>query len=140
MPVTIAVFINPGHKPEQPAFSASNWDANSNRPEEYNTLDVRYTHVIMDELMPEISKTYKITDDPDGRALVGASSGAIAAFTVAWHRPDQFHKVISTIGSFTNIRGGHVYPDPSVRSQADPHLFTGWNQRQSRPGSPWRGV
>jgi len=62
-------------------------------------------------LLPELKKSYKFTDDPALRGLVGASSGAIAAFTVAWHRPDQFGKVISTIGSFTNLRGGHVYPD-----------------------------
>ncbi|MGO9113565.1 MAG: alpha/beta hydrolase [Thermoguttaceae bacterium] len=111
MPVTIAVFINPGHRPGQPDFNKSNWDANSNRPEEYNTLDDRYAHVIIDELLPELKKSYSITDDPGGRGLAGASSGAIAAFTVAWHRPDQFGKVVSTIGSFTNLRGGHVYPD-----------------------------
>jgi predicted alpha/beta superfamily hydrolase len=117
MPVTIAVFINPGHGPDQPDFSPSNWDANSNRPQEYNELTNRYARVILDELMPELKKDYNITDDPDGRALSGASSGAIAAFTVAWQRPDQFHKVITTIGSFTAIRGGDIYP--SLISQSD---------------------
>jgi enterochelin esterase family protein len=117
MPVTIAVFINPGHTTNQPDFSASNWDANSNRPEEYNVLDDRYSQVILQELMPELKKDYNISDNPDDRALSGASSGAIAAFTVAWHHPDQFHKVITTIGSFTAIRGGDVYP--SLISQSD---------------------
>jgi enterochelin esterase-like enzyme len=51
-----------------------------------------------------------ITDDPNGRAIAGISSGGIAAWTVAWERPDSFSKVLSFIGSFTNIRGGHVYP------------------------------
>jgi enterochelin esterase-like enzyme len=105
MPVTIAVFINPGHSTNQPDFSASNWDANSNRPEEYNVLDDRYSQVILQELMPELKQAYNISDNPNDRALSGASSGAIAAFTVAWHHPDQFHKVITTIGSFTAIRG-----------------------------------
>jgi enterochelin esterase family protein len=117
MPVTIAVFINPGHSTNQPDFSASNWDANSNRPEEYNVLDDRYSQVILQELMPELKKDYNISDNPDDRALSGASSGAIAAFTVAWHHPDQFHKVITTIGSFTAIRGGDAYP--SLISQSD---------------------
>ncbi len=44
------------------------------------------------------------------RAICGLSSGGICAFTVAWERPDYFHKVLSHIGSFTDIRGGHVYP------------------------------
>jgi putative esterase len=117
MPVTIAVFINPGHSTNQPDFSASNWDANSNRPEEYNVLDDRYSQVILQELMPELKQSYNISDNPDDRALSGASSGAIAAFTVAWHHPDQFHKVITTIGSFTAIRGGDAYP--SLISQSD---------------------
>jgi enterochelin esterase family protein len=112
MPVTIAVFINPGRKPEQPEASASDWgDKSTNRPQEYNALDDKYAHVITDELMPVLNQQYNLSKNADDRAIAGASSGAIAAFTVAWHRPDQFHKVLSTIGSFTNIRGGHVYPD-----------------------------
>ena len=43
-----------------------------------------------------------------------------ARFTVAWQRPDQFHKVISTIGSFTDIRGGHVYPDLILQNDRKP--------------------
>jgi enterochelin esterase family protein len=29
---------------------------------------------------------------------------------VAWERPNAFRRVLSHVGSFTNIRGGHVYP------------------------------
>jgi acetyl esterase/lipase len=78
---------------------------------EYNALNDTYSKLILDELLPELAKEYKISADPNDRAIAGASSGAICAFTVAWERPDQFRKVISTIGSFTNIMGGHVYPD-----------------------------
>ena len=121
MPVTIAVFINPGRKPEQPVASASDWgDRSTNRPQEYNALDDKYAHVIVDELLPVLKKSYNLSDRPEDRAIGGASSGAIAAFTVAWHRPDQFHKVLSTIGSFTNIRGGHVYPDLIRQSERKP--------------------
>ncbi len=121
MPVTIAVFINPGRTPEQPLASLASWgDQGSNRPQEYNALDDKYAKVITDELMPIVTKQYNISSNPDDRALAGASSGAIAAFTVAWHRPDQFRKIISTIGSFTNIRGGHVYPDLIRQSEKKP--------------------
>jgi enterochelin esterase family protein len=120
IPITIAVFFNPGHYEGQPDFSASNWDANSNRPDEYNSLDDRFTHVVMDELMPELKKAYNISENPDDHAMCGASSGAIAAFTVAWHRPDAFHKVISTIGSFTAIRGGDAYPKMILDADAKP--------------------
>ena len=112
MPVTIAVFINPGHRPDQKEATDADWgDGTTNRRVEYNALDDRYSKLIVDELLPVLKKEYKLSDDPECRAISGASSGAICAFTVAWHRPDQFRKVVSTIGSFTNIMGGHVYPD-----------------------------
>jgi len=121
IPVMIAVFINPGRTPEQPEASASDWgDRSSNRPQEYNALDDKYARVITDELMPVLDRQYNLSKNPDDRGLAGASSGAIAAFTVAWHRPDQFRKIISTIGSFTNIRGGHVYPDLIRHSERKP--------------------
>lgn len=121
MPVTIAVFINPGHTPQQTESTDREWgDRTNNRGMEYNTLDDKYARMIIDELMPELKKSWNISDNPDDHAIAGASSGAICAFTVAWQRPDQFHKVISTIGSFTNIRGGHVYPDLILKSDPKP--------------------
>ncbi len=112
MPVTIGVFINPGHTAAQPESSDQEWgDRVNNRPTEYNELDDRYTRMIVQELLPVLQQRYNLSPRAEDRAIAGASSGAICAFTVAWHRPDQFGKVISTIGSFTNIRGGHVYPD-----------------------------
>lgn len=112
MPVTIAVFINPGRMPTQPESSSTNWgDGINGRATEYNELNDNYAKLIVNELLPALEKDFNISKNPDDRAIAGASSGAICAFTVAWQRPDQFHKVISTIGSFTDIRGGHVYPD-----------------------------
>jgi enterochelin esterase family protein len=121
MPVTIGVFINPGHGPTQEEATDSEWgDRTNNRRVEYNALDDKYSKLIVDELLPALKKQYNVADDPANRALCGASSGAICAFTVAWHRPDQFRKVISTIGSFTNIMGGHVYPDLVRQSDRKP--------------------
>ncbi|HEX2854737.1 MAG TPA: alpha/beta hydrolase-fold protein [Opitutaceae bacterium] len=112
VPVIIAVFINPGRTPEQPEASAQDWgDRSSNRPQEYNALDDKYARVIVDELLPVLAREFNLSAKPEDRGIGGASSGGIAAFTVAWHRPDQFGKVLSTIGSFVNLRGGHVYPD-----------------------------
>jgi len=112
MPVTIGVFINPGHRPDQQESSAADWgDRINNRPTEYNELNDQYARMIVDELLPKLKADYNISDRPEDRGIGGASSGAICAFTVAWHRPDQFGKVLSTIGSFTNIRGGHEYPN-----------------------------
>lgn len=112
MPVTLGVFINPGHTPEQKESSSADWgDRINNRPTEYNELNDHYARMIVEELLPMLKRDYNLSDRPEDRAIAGASSGAICAWTVAWHRPDQFRKVISTIGSFTNIRGGHAYPE-----------------------------
>jgi len=107
MPVTIGVFVNPGQRGE--TLPADPWRAD-NRSAEYDSLGDQYARFLVDELLPEVGKTYNLSPDPSNRGICGASSGGIAAFTAAWERPDQFRKVISHIGSFTNIRGGHVYP------------------------------
>ena len=121
IPVMIAVFINPGRRPDQPEPTPQNWgDRDTNRPTEYNTVDDKYTRVILDELMPVLYKDYNISKDPERHGIGGSSSGAIAAFGVAWARPDPFRKVLSNVGSFTNIRGGNVFPDLVRNSEKKP--------------------
>ena len=121
IPVMIGVFINPGRRPDQPEPNAKEWgDRTTNRPQEYNALDDKYARVIVDELMPALYKEYNISKDREMHGIGGASSGGIAAFTVAWQRPAQFHKVLSIVGSFTNIRGGHEYADIVRKSEKKP--------------------
>ena len=121
IPVMIGVFINPGRKPEQPEPSPSNWgDRDTNRPTEYNSLDDKYARVITEELLPALAKDYNISKDPEMRGIGGSSSGAIAAFTVAWERPNEFRKVLSNVGSFVNLRGGHVYADKVLETEKKP--------------------
>lgn len=106
MPVTIGLFINPGSFPPVEKGQVSR----SNRSYEYDSVFDLYARFLLEEMLPDIEKKYNITKDPAGRAICGNSSGGICAFTVAWERPDSFQKVVSHIGSFTNIRGGYVYP------------------------------
>lgn len=110
LPVTIGVFVDPGHKkeelPPQPGWQPQP----ENRSFEYDTLSGDYAEFLLTEILPEVQKEYKITDDPESRGICGISSGGICAFTVAWQRPDQFHRVLSHVGSFTDIRGGDKYP------------------------------
>jgi enterochelin esterase family protein len=121
LPVMISVYINPGRRPDQPEPTPAEWgDRTTNRPTEYNTLDDKYASVICDELLPALEKEYNISKNPDHRGLGGTSSGAIAAFTVAWQRPDQFRKVLSIVGSFVNLRGGDAYPDLIRKSEKKP--------------------
>ena len=121
LPVMIAVFINPGRRPDQPEPTATEWgDHTVNRVVEYNSLDDKYARVIVDELMPMLYKQYNISRDPERHGIGGSSSGAIAAFTVAWERPNDFRKVLSNVGSFTDIRGGNAYPDIIRKNEKKP--------------------
>ena len=116
MPITIGVFINPGAVPG----AEKNQDSRKNRSVEYDTMSGEYARFLIDEIIAEVSKNYNITKERDGHAICGISSGGIAAFTAAWERPDYFSKVISHIGSFTNIRGGHVYPNLIRKTEKKP--------------------
>jgi enterochelin esterase family protein len=134
MPVTIAVFVNPGHLGTE--LPADPWRAN-NRSVEYDSLGGQYARFLLDELLPEVGKSYKLTADPEARAISGASSGGICAFTAAWERPDAFRRVLSHIGSFVDIRGGHVYPSLIRKSGRAPlriFLQDGSNDLDNRNG------
>jgi enterochelin esterase family protein len=121
IPVIIGVFINPGRRLDQPEATNADWgDRSTNRPTEYNTLDDKYARVIVDELLPVLYKDYNISKDPDHHGIGGCSSGGIAAFTVAWQRPDSFHKVFTMVGTFTNLRGGNQYTNMVRTSEKKP--------------------
>ncbi len=111
MPVTIGVFINPGHRGGT-GPAADGWGNRNNRSIEYDSLGDAYARFLIEELLPFVAKRFelRISEDPARRAICGMSSGGICAWTVAWERPESFGKVLSHIGSFVNIRGGHVYP------------------------------
>lgn len=116
IPVTIGVFIQPGDKgPGLPI-----WGGTDNRSIEYDSLGDTYARFLLEEILPEVEKSYNITKDPAGRAICGISSGGNCAFTAAWERPDAFSKVVTHCGSFTNIRGGHNYPSLIRRNAAKP--------------------
>jgi hypothetical protein len=121
IPVTIGIFITPGNRSETYPDNLGTGNPN-NRAAEYDSLSDAYARFIVEEMLPEVGKQYALTTDPARRAIGGTSSGAICAFTVAWHRPDQFRNVISMIGSYTSIGyrpaqgdtpmvpGGDLYP------------------------------
>ncbi|MCF2950049.1 esterase family protein [Paraglaciecola aquimarina] len=119
MPTTIGIFITPGNKskhyPDDLGMSNPN-----HRAAEYDAMNDSYARFIIEEMLPHVGKNYNLTKDPQQRAIGGTSSGAIAAFTVAWHKPDYFRKVYSSIGSYVSIGfkpnanpvglGGQDYP------------------------------
>lgn len=116
MPVTIAVFVNPGIVPP----TRDGAKPQSIRSFEYDSLSDRYVRFLVEELLPVALKDLNVSSDPARRAICGMSSGGICAFTSAWQRPDQFGKVMSHIGSFTNIRGGDIYPAVIRKTEPKP--------------------
>lgn len=107
LPAMAAVFVDPG----QSIAKIRGKPIQSNRSVEYDTLSGAFASFLLNEILPEVRKHIRLIADPASRGIAGCSSGGIAAFTVAWQRPDEFRKVISFSGSFDNERGGQVYPD-----------------------------
>lgn len=139
LPVMIGLFINPGHVGEN--IPSSRWQA-SNRSFEYDTLSDQYARFVNDELLPHViaEQKLKISEHADDRAICGMSSGGICAFTAAWEHPEWFSKVLSHIGSFTNIRGGHVYEAIVRKTEKKPlrvFLQDGENDLDNEHGNWW---
>lgn len=140
MPVTIGVFVDPGHlKDELP--EARGWQpAPENRSLEYDSLGPAYSQFLLQDLLPKIEQSYSISQDPELRAVGGVSSGGICAFTAAWERPDKFGKVLSHIGSFANIRHGDTYPGIIRKTEKKPirvYLQDGSNDLDNQHGNWW---
>ncbi|MDP9171818.1 MAG: alpha/beta hydrolase-fold protein [Acidobacteriota bacterium] len=108
LPPLIHVMIAPGTSP----------DGRAMRSVEYDTVSDRYPRFLMEEVLPDVEKTYKLRQDGYSRAIAGESSGGICAFNAAWLMPDKFARVHSAVGSFTsiqwrskeNVDGGNVFP------------------------------
>jgi enterochelin esterase-like enzyme len=150
MPPTVGIFVDPGHKGESLAADNPGWKPTpSNRSVEYDTLSPDYARFIEEEILPLAARAeavtaagVQLTSDPERRGICGISSGGICAFTAAWERPDLFRKVVSHVGSFTDIRGGDKYPSIVRRSKASPKpirviLQDGEHDLDNQFGSWW---
>lgn len=71
---------------------------------EYDTLSGRFAEFIQTEVLPRVEQNYGVTisTDPDQRAAMGCSSGAAAAFSMAWYHPEWYRRVMSYSGTFVN--------------------------------------
>lgn len=138
MPPTVGVFLDPG------VFADTTV---ANRSFEYDTLSDQYARFLLEEILPEVGRVRALRDDAASRAICGMSSGGICAFTAAWQRPDRFGKVLSHIGSFTNIAsgptlrdGGHNYPFLIRKAPPKPlrvYLQDGENDLNTPAGNWW---
>ncbi|MDR3707506.1 MAG: alpha/beta hydrolase-fold protein [Capsulimonadaceae bacterium] len=116
MPVTIGIFINPGTVPP----TSDGGSGRPNRSFEYDAVSGRYADFLVNEIFPEVAKSYNLSTDPNDYAISGGSSGGICSFTAAWFRPDVFRRILSFIGSFTNLRGGDVYASRIRKTEVKP--------------------
>jgi enterochelin esterase family protein len=94
VPVLIAIMIANGGGDAQ----------GHERGKEYDTMSGLFAEYIETEVLPLVEKNcqVKLTKDPDGRAAMGSSSGGSAALIMAWYRPDLYHRVLTTSGTFVN--------------------------------------
>ena len=116
IPVLIGLFIDPGIVPAADTSLLPRF----NRSVEYDALGDRYARFLLEEMIPEISREYNISKNPNDRSIAGASSGAICAFNVAWERPDAFRRVFSSIGTYVGLRGGHEFPTLVRKTEPKP--------------------
>ncbi len=113
MPVTIGVFVTPGKVID----SVKNSVPRFNRSFEYDGLGDAYARFLLNEIFPAVERlktkdgrAIKLSKSGNDRAIGGSSSGAIAAFTAAWEKPEEFSRVFSAIGTYVGLRGGDRYP------------------------------
>ncbi|HVK12405.1 MAG TPA: SMP-30/gluconolactonase/LRE family protein [Gemmataceae bacterium] len=113
MPVTVGVFVMHGRVKAPSADALDRF----NRSYEYDGLGDNYARFLLDELLPFVEtrstadgRKINLSKSGNDRAIGGASSGAICAFTAAWERPDAFTRVFSAIGTYVGLRGGNDYP------------------------------
>ena len=112
MPVAIGIFLQPGV-----SYAPDSSVIRYNRSNEFDRTDNRLATFLETEVIPLVEgmttpdgRKILISSDPNDRAITGASSSGIAAFTAAWERPDMFSRVYSSVGTFVAMRGGNEYP------------------------------
>ena len=109
MPVTIGVFLQPGI-----VKAADGTVLRYNRCYEFDSTSDHFVRFLDEEVLPAVEKikpprgkAIRLSRRPQDRMIFGLSSGGIAAFNAAWHRPDLFGKVFTGVGTFVAMRGGN---------------------------------
>jgi iron(III)-enterobactin esterase len=130
LPIMVVIFADNGGNDNGIGFANVQ---GTERNLEYDTVSARYGQWVQGELLPRVEAETKsqlpnqavsLTSDPEGRGAIGCSSGAAAAFTMAWFQPDSFRRIISYSGSYTNLQfqtdpkyphGAWSYPERLIK-------------------------
>lgn len=107
MPVTIGVFLQPGVIKD-----SAGKVLRYNRSNEFDLTSDKFVCFLETEVLPWVEQLRTASGAPvmlkrDDGMIFGLSSGGIAAFTAAWHRPTLFSRVFSGVGTFVAMRGGN---------------------------------
>ena len=131
MPVTIGVFVNPGV-----VYDEDGEVVRYNRCKEFDSTDDTFSNFVGNEVLTKVEgmktpsgKVVLLSKDANDRAITGASSGGIAAFSVAWNRPDLYSRVYTTVGTFVAMRGGNNYSNIVRKTEPKPlriYMQDGW--------------
>ena len=143
MPVTIAIGVSPGNVNSAEAGKNPRFD----RSFEFDSLTDRLARFLTDEVLPTVEKhatpdgeKIVLSANPDDRAIGGGSTGGIAAFTVAWYRPDTFRRVFTSIGTFVGMRGGDHFNVLVRKTEPKPlRIFMQDGVHDEWPGGPEMG-
>jgi len=81
----------------------------SERGREYDTVSGTYAEWVEREVLPRVEQNahVRLTKNPDRRATMGFSSSAAAAFSMAWFRPDLYHRVLGYSPTMVNQQWPH---------------------------------
>lgn len=138
IPDLIGIFIKPGVVPATSEAALPRF----NRSYEYDSVTDSYSQFLIDEFLPAIQAKHalNLSKDPNARAIAGSSSGGICAFMVAWHRPDQFRRVYTSVGTYVGIHGADQLPVLVRKFEPRPlriYLQSGENDNNLYCGDWW---
>ena len=135
IPTLIGIFVDPGVLPALSPQAQSRYA----RTYEYDSIGPKYSQFLEQELLPEVAKKYNLSKNPDDHAIEGVSTGAVGAFVAAWNRPDLFHRVLSFIGTYVDMKGADSLPAMIRRTEPKPiriFMQDGANDHLA-PGQPY---
>ncbi|WP_052200497.1 alpha/beta hydrolase-fold protein [Terriglobus sp. TAA 43] len=116
LPPMVGIFIDPGVLPAIRPDAQNRYE----RVFEYDSLSNRYVNFLMQEVVPFVEKRHALSKDPNAHAIGGTSTGAVGAFVAAWHRPDQFRRVLSLIGTYVAMKGADTLPELVRKTEPKP--------------------
>ncbi len=116
IPPMVGVFVDPGVLPAIRPDAQNRYE----RVFEYDSLSNRYSRFLLEELLLAVAMKHALSANPDEHAIGGTSTGAVGAFVAAWHRPDQFHRVLSLIGTYVAMKGADTLPEIVRKTEAKP--------------------